>query len=119
MAPYYLQDTVIRILKKFNREELIKLRTDSYSLMIKFFAQTDVEGWQKRREQLNRIFSDEAIIFQLPGNGEGAGMELYNKQEFIDMLTMPGASLNQLEILDSKYEHGQIAILRFKIKSHK
>ena len=114
-APYYMQDTIIRVLKKFNRSEKIGLKVDSYSLMIKYFSQTDVAGWQKRRDQLNRIISDEAMIFQFQDVKEGTGMELFNKQEFIDRLTMPASSLSKLEIIDSKYDHGQIVLLRFKI----
>lgn len=116
-APYYLQDTVVRTLKKFNRSEKIGLKTDSYSLMIKYFSATDVEGWQKRREQLKRVISDEAMIFRLPDAKGGTGMELFNKEEFIDRLTMPSASLSAFEIVETKYAHGQIVILRFKLKS--
>ena len=118
-APYYQKDTVIRILKKFNRSERIGLTIDSYSTMIKYFSQTDVEGWQKRRDQLSGIISNEAMIFQVPDLSNGTGMELYNKQEFIDKLTMPASSLNQLEILDSKYDKGKIVLLRFKLNGHK
>jgi hypothetical protein len=114
-APYYTQDTIIRILKKFNRSEKIRLKVDSYSLMIKYFSQTDLTGWQKRRDQLKRIISDEAMIFQFPDANEGIGMGLFNKQEFIDKLTMPASGLKNLEIIDTKYDHGQIVLLRFRI----
>jgi hypothetical protein len=115
-APCYLEDTIIRIVKKFNRNEQIRLRSDPYSLMIQYFSQTDVESWQNRREQLDRIISDNAMIFRLSDRKEGSGMELYNKREFIDKLTMPAASLRQIEIISSRYEKNQIAILRFRNK---
>jgi hypothetical protein len=84
--------------------------------MIKFFSQEDVKGWEKRRDQLNNIISDEAMIFQLPNNNERTGMELFNKQEFIDKLTMPVSSLDQIEIMYSKYHQGKIVVLRYKVK---
>ena len=118
-APYYMQDTITRILKKFNHSEKIALMVDSYSLMIRYFSQTDVSGWQKRRDQLNKIISNEAMIYQFPDEKNGTGMELFNKQEFIDQLTMPASSLGKLEIIDSKYDHGQIVLLRFKINGNK
>ena len=118
-APYYLPDTLTRTLKKFNRTEQIRLNVDSYALMIKFFSQEDVKGWQKRRDQLNNIISDEAMIFQLPDNNERTGMELFNKQEFIDKLTMPVSSLGQIEIMDSKYHQGKIVVLRYKVNKKK
>lgn len=115
-APCYLEDTIIRIVKKFNRNEQIRLKSDPYSLMIQYFSQTNVEAWQSRREQLDRIISDNAMIFRLPDRNEGSGMELYNKREFIDKLTMPAKSLRQIEIISSRYENNQIAILRFRNK---
>lgn len=115
-APYYLTDTVVRILKKFNRAEQIRLNVDSYALMIHYFSQTNVKAWQKRREQLDMMINDGAMIYQVTDQKEGTGMELYNKWEFIDKLTMPASSLRQIEILDSRYKSGQIVILRFKVK---
>ncbi len=117
-TPYYLTDTVTRVLKKFNHSEQIKLSPDSYALMIYFFSQTDVLSWEKRRYQLSRIISEDAMIYQIPDKQELTGMELYNKPEFIDKLTMPSASLSKIEVLDCRYQDGQIVTLRFRIKAN-
>jgi hypothetical protein len=114
-APDFFPDTLTRVLKKFNRSEKIRLRMDSYSLMVKYFLQTDVAGWKNRRSQLNRIISDDAMIFQYSGTDGRSGIALYNKQEFIDMVTMPSSTLGKMNIIDSKYEHGKIVLLRFRI----
>ena len=114
-SPGYLNDTIVRILKKFNRTESVRLNVDPYTLMIQYFSQTNVKAWQKRREKLDSMINDGAMIYQVPDQEEGVGMELYNKQEFIDKLTMPASSLRQIEILDTRYSHGQIVILRFKV----
>lgn len=118
-SPYYLADTVERVVKKFNRNEQIGLRMDSYAMMIRYFSQTDLKAWQKRREQLNRMFGENAMIYQLPDTKEGNGMEIYNKKEFIDKLTMPATSLRQIEILETRYDSGQIVLLRFKVNMKK
>ncbi len=118
-APYYIQDTVTRFLKKFKHEEQISLNADSYALMIHYFSQTDVKAWQRRREQLDKMISEDAMIYQIPDQNGIPGMELYNKQEFIDKLTMPSSSLRQIDILDCRYLEGQIALLRFRIKKDK
>jgi hypothetical protein len=115
-APCYLEDTIIRIVKKFNRNEQVRLKSDPYSLMIQYFSRTDVQAWQSRRDQLDRMISENAMIFRLPDRREGKGIELYNKREFIDKLTMPASSLRQIEIISSRYEKNQIAILRFRNK---
>ncbi|NVO19503.1 MAG: hypothetical protein HXX13_07370 [Bacteroidetes bacterium] len=115
-SPYYMTDTVDRILKKFNREEQVKLHADANALMIRFFSQNDIKGWQERRNKLDKLFSDDAIIYQVPDDKVLVAMELFNKKEFIDKLSMPAAIPGQIEILGSKYKDGRIAILRFRIK---
>jgi hypothetical protein len=114
-APYYITDTVKKILRKFRNNEIISLRPDYYALMISYFSQSDVSSWEKRREQLERILSEEAIIYQFPDKNAGNSMALFNKQEFIDKITMPSSGLRQIEILDCRYIDGKIAILRFRI----
>ena len=111
-TPYYHADTIIRTLNKFNRTENIKLKIDDYAVMIHYFSNSNVEDWLKRRENLNQMFSDSAKIFQvLVGT---IGMEIYNKWDFINKLTLPASSLRDIEIIDTKYEGEKITRLRFK-----
>ena len=88
-APYYLTDTITRTLRKFKHHEQISLNADYYALMISYFSQSDVNSWEKRREQLAGILSEDAIIYQFPDKIAGSALALYNKQEFIDKITMP------------------------------
>lgn len=118
-AQYYLTDTVTRMLRKFNHKEQISLHADYYALMVGYFSKSNVESWAKRREQLDRIFSEDAIIYQFPEKNTGNGMALYNKWEFIDKITMPSSGLRQIEILDCRYLDGKITIMRFRIKEDK
>jgi len=115
-APYYLPDTLTRSLKKLIRNEKIGLDADSYALMISYFSDSDVNAWEKRREQLTRILHDDALIYRLSCINGDAGMELYNKQEFIDKLTMPSSSLRKIDILETRYLDDQIILIRFKVK---
>ena len=116
-AQYYLTDTVTRMLRKFNHKEQISLHADYYALMVGYFSKSNVESWAKRREQLDRIFSEDVIIYQFPEKNTGNGMALYNKWEFIDKITMPSSGLRQIEILDCRYIDSKIAIMRFRIKA--
>ena len=115
-APYYLTDTITRTLRKFKQDEQISLNADYYALMISYFSQSDVNSWEKRREQLAGMLSENAIIYQFPDKITGSALALYNKQEFIDKITMPSTGLQQIEILDCRYLDGKIAVLRFRIK---
>jgi len=114
-SPYYQTDTIFRLLDKFNRDETIKLRPDNYAMMIKYFSTRNVKDWQKRREQLNRIIADSAMIFQVFGK-ESVGVELYNKPEFINKLTLPASGLKNIEIYDTRYQDGKITLIRFRQK---
>ncbi|MBL6949723.1 MAG: hypothetical protein ISR57_03670 [Bacteroidales bacterium] len=76
----------------------------------------NVKDWQQRRNQLDRMISDSALIFQVYKT-EYVGMELYTKREFINKLTMPASSLKHIEILDTKHSpDDQIILLRFRQK---
>ncbi|MBT3385667.1 MAG: hypothetical protein HN778_01055 [Prolixibacteraceae bacterium] len=110
-TPCYHPDTIVRTLNKFNRTENVKLKIDDYAIMIQYFSNSNVNDWLKRRENLNDMFSDSAKIFQVL---EGTvGMEMYNKWEFINKLTLPANSLRDIEILDTKYGDEKITHLRF------
>ena len=114
-SPYYRHDTITRVLKKFNQQESIGLKADDYALMLRYFSEMNVEDWQKRREKMDRMFMDDALIYQVMNDQRRTGMELYTKWEFIDKMTMPVQSLQHIEILNTKYIGDKIAILRFRI----
>lgn len=112
-CPYYMTDTITRVFDKGKTTEQIALSPNDYALMIHLFSNAKVEDWQKRRAQLDRMFSEEAHIYQVFAS-DSLGMEMYNKQEFIDKLTMPTRSLQNIEVLETIYERGKIKALRFR-----
>ncbi len=114
-APYYKSDTITRILKKFEREQKIGLHADDFALVIHYFSCMNVDDWNKRREYLDRIIDDTALIYQVVNDKNAVGMELYNKEEFIDKLTMPSSSLKHIEILETKFKKDKILVLRFRV----
>lgn len=111
-TPYYHNDTIVRTLNKFNRTENIKLKIDDYAVMIQYFSHSNEKDWLKRRENLDQMFSDSVKIFQVM---EGTvGMEIFNKWEFINKLTLPASSLQDIEIIVTKYDGEKISKLKFK-----
>jgi len=58
------------------------------------------------------MISSNAQIIQI-NKGSEIAMEIYNKAEFIDKLTMPTSSLKNIEIIETKFEEGQIIKMRF------
>jgi uncharacterized protein involved in tolerance to divalent cations len=118
-APYYRTDTIRRMVRKLNRNEMVMLHADDYSLMIHYFSMMKVDDWAKRRSRLEAMIDDGAMICQVFNDKEVTGMALYNKQEFIDKMTMPAGSLKNIEILSSQMRENKIMVLRFRINEKK
>jgi hypothetical protein len=112
-SPYFRSDTIVRSGKEARTTEEIKLKTDNYALMIHIFSKQAVKDWEKRRQQLSQMIDDDAVIFQVYGEKE-KGMEMYNKEEFIDKLTMPLPSLKSLDVISTEYRNGKISSIRFR-----
>lgn len=112
-GPYYKTDTITRILNKGQPEEQIALKTNDYAWLIRIFSSSSVDDWQKRRAQLDSMITEDARIYQIFDKGQ-IGMEMYNKWEFIDKLTMPIQSLRNIEVLEMQYTGDKIKELRFK-----
>jgi hypothetical protein len=113
---YYHRDTVFRSAREAHFEK-ISLRKDDYALMIHYFSTARITDWQKRREQLDEMIDERARIFQVWEDGK-LGMEMFNKQEFINKLTTPVSSLKNIEILETTYRNEKIVGLRFVQKNH-
>jgi hypothetical protein len=118
-APYYKTDTIVRTLKSFEKDQKLSLHANDYALMIHYFSEMNVDDWQKRRGKLERMIDDDAMIYQVLKGRENIGMELFNKWEFIDKLTIPSGSLKHIEILDTKLKNDKIVVLRFRINEKK
>ncbi len=112
-APYYYPDTIIRKLDKFEGSENFFLYPNDFAMMIHYFSVTKVDSWERRRTQLDRMIADSAYICQVFNEGF-VGVELYNKEEFIDKLTMPVNSLKNIEIMETIYTGKKISLLRFR-----
>ncbi|HTB32863.1 MAG TPA: hypothetical protein VK808_12620 [Bacteroidia bacterium] len=111
-AEYYYPDTLIRTLPDQSLSESIMLKPDDYAMMISIFSRSDVQDWEKRRKELESIFTDNAMIFQVDPVNKRA-MEIFNKEEFIGKLTVPLSSLKNLEVTETWYTGKQISALRF------
>jgi len=114
-APYFKTDTIIRTLKTFEKEQRIGLHSDDYARMILCLSEMNLDDWQKRRTSLDSIIAEDAMIYQVESGSRQMGVELFNKQEFIDKLTMPAGSLKNLDVLETKMRNDKIVILRFRV----
>ncbi|MEI7661012.1 MAG: hypothetical protein WCK34_02380 [Bacteroidota bacterium] len=118
-CPYYKTDTIVRILAKLNHHEVVSLHANDYALMIHFFSNMKVVDWEKRRSRLEKMIGDDAMICQVFGDKAATGMELLNKEEFIDKMTVPSGSLKNIEILGTKFRDEKISVLKFRVKTER
>ncbi|MEM7380477.1 MAG: hypothetical protein AAF361_04680 [Bacteroidota bacterium] len=112
-SPYHKNDTIYRSFSGKSDSE-VRLRTDDYALMLDYYSNRNVKDWKRRRVELQRLIADDAVIFELlPFQ---LGVEIYNKEEFIQKLITPTQSLQKLEVVETAYEDGQLVKLKFRIK---
>lgn len=112
-GPYYQTDTVTRIHFRSRQQETIPVKVNDYAVMLHLFSRNAVDDWSKKRQQIDSMLSDNVQIFQVV-EGEMIGMEMYNKEEFINKLTMPLNSLKNIEVIEMVFEGKKIKELRFK-----
>jgi len=112
-SPYHKTDTIVRDIKS-NENKTVKLATDDYALMLKYYSDGNLADVNKRKKQLETLISNDAQIFQVLPNV--TGIEMYSKVDFINKVTTPTQSLKRLQVLDKEYKNGKIIKLKFRIQ---
>ena len=113
VSHYYRTDTLRRILDRSEKTETILLQPNDFSIMWNLMANSDTTEWLERKEMLRESFSPQARIYEVSSN-QLVGMELYNREEFVDKISLPIYSLKNMLIVDVQYENDKIKVLRFK-----
>ncbi len=115
-SPFHKSDTLVRSFTKKNYFETVALHTDEYSLMLYYLNQSKVEDWQKRRNEWNELIDDDALIYRVWDETE-LGIDVMDKQEFINYMTLPTKSLKQFHLIEKNESGGKINFIKFKINS--
>lgn len=89
----------------------MKLFPDDYALMLNYFSRSSTEDLERRATQLREAIHPEARIFQ--SHPEFEGIEMLNREEFIDRLLLPVSALRNLEVLHIDYLEDRIYRLQF------
>jgi hypothetical protein len=71
----------------------------------------------KKREELDKIISDNALIYQVYDN-ESYGLETLDKQKYIGFVTTPKKSLKNFKMIETKVSptSKKIVLIKFKIQ---
>ena len=113
-SPFYKSKTVIlNTNSNSNSTNQIDLKPDDFAMMLKAFMLSDIKDWQTRKEQLNKILSDNLEVIVMLKNDLGA--EYFNKTEFAQKLIIPTSNVRKMKIIDIKYdENSKIQFIRIK-----
>ena len=115
-SPYYKTDTVQRNLENAPEAENIELKPNDYAIML-FYYSKSLTDLKKKRVSLNYLISDNALIYQV-FNNQFYGVETMDKQLYINLVTLPSTSLENLEVIDTQTDkNGKIAMIKFKIEN--
>lgn len=112
-SPYHKTDTIVRSINS-SQNQIVKVKPDDYALMLHYYANGNVKDWKKHIKKLQTLIADDAKIYRLFKNN--INIEIYSKDEFIRMLTIPTKSLKRTEILEKETQNGKITTLKFIVK---
>ncbi len=112
-SPYHKTDTIIRYIDS-NKNKTVRLQPDDYALMLHYYSNGKVKDWKKHKIQLEKLIDDNAQIYQLFDSS--IGVEVFTKDEFVRLLTIPTKSLKQVKVLDKTEVNGKIVKLKFIVK---
>ncbi|AZA81804.1 hypothetical protein C1637_04330 [Chryseobacterium lactis] len=125
-APFYEPLEVNRNLENAPEEEKIELKPDDYKMAVYYFSIKDIKGGnpeeqvaliKQKRNQLENLISNNAIIYQVYDN-DTYGIERLDKQKYITLVTTPTTSLKNLSVIEMKKDaNGKIISIKFKITS--
>lgn len=113
-SPFYKRDTIFRTLDPARTKETIELEPDVYSQALYFYT---INNISKKREELDKIISNSALIYQVFDN-ETYGVETLDKQKYIGLVTTPTTSLKNFKMIETKVspETKKIILIKFKIQ---
>jgi hypothetical protein len=105
-SPFYKTKTIdLNANGEVSESNKIDLKPDDYAMMLKAFMASDIKDWKTRKEQLDKILSDNLEVMVMLKDNLGA--EYFNKTEFSQKLIIPTASLRKMKIIEIEKETNQ------------
>ena len=109
-SPYF-KKKIIKISEVKNQD--IVLQPDDFGMMLKGFMKADIKDWQTRKEQLDKILSDDLEVIVMLKND--LGFESFNKEEFAQKLILPTQNIKKMQIIAIEKDDSQkIKFVRIK-----
>lgn len=115
-SPYYKTDTIRRNLETAPESENIELKPNDYAIMLYYYSNS-IQDIKRKRERLNFLISDQALIYQIYDNDK-YGVETLDKQRYINLVTTPTTSLKNMQVIETQMEKGKIILIKFRIRTN-
>ena len=112
-SPFYKAEEITRDLTNAPDTENIELKPNEYAVQLYYYSKS-IKDFKKKTQQLNRLISDNALIYQVV-DSDIYGIETLDKQKYISLVTLPTTSLENLEVIEKKMKNGKIVMIKFKI----
>ena len=105
-SPFYKTKTIdLNANGEVSESNKIDLKPDDYAMMLKAFMSSNIKDWKTRKEQLDKILSDNLEVMVMLKDNLGA--EYFNKAEFSQKLIIPTATLRKMKIIEIEKETNQ------------
>ena len=113
---FYRTDTIIRNLENAPETEIIQLKPNEYNMMLYSYSRS--KDFKNRRAQLENLISNDAVIYQVFDN-QYFNVETMSKQRYINFLSLPTTSLENLDVIETKISsNGKIVLIKFRIRNN-
>ncbi len=81
------------------------------------YSYSKSKDFRSRRAQLENLISNDAVIYQVFDN-QYFNVETMSKQRYINFLSLPTTSLENLDVIETKIENGKIVLIKFRIRNN-
>lgn len=92
-------------------QESIFLEPDDYSMILHLFANSQVDDWKERRNQLSEMLHDNLKAYEI--SKDGFTIDVLTKDEFINKMTLPTKVLKKVAIVHTEYDGDKMSLIKF------
>lgn len=108
---FYKPIHIKRVIQNDTYQESIFIEPDDYAMMIHLFANSKVKDWKKRRTQLAEMMHENLRAYEI--TNDGFTIDILNKKEFINKMTLPTRELQKVSIITTAYEKDKVSLIKF------
>jgi len=112
---FYRTESITRNLENAPTTEIIQLKPNEYNMMLYSYSRS--KDFKSRRAQLENLISNDAVIYQVFDN-QYFNVETMSKQRYINFLSLPTTSLENLDVIETQITNGKIVLIKFRIRNN-